>query len=98
MYSVCSRISVPAQAECSGRCARGSSPWPGLCAICPATKTNSSHTTAGTNPEVGAEATPGGYTLRISRPGPGITATSEVEIVELAPNRLSITTDVLGGM
>src|SRR5437899_8436416 len=39
---------------------------PGLCAICPATNTKSSHTTAGTKPEVGAEATPGGWIFLIS--------------------------------
>jgi hypothetical protein len=32
---------------------------------------------AAASDEVGVEATPGGYTLRISRPRSGITATSE---------------------
>src|SRR6202521_3224973 len=75
--SVCLRISMPAHAECSGTWARGSSPVPGLCAIWPATKTKSLQTTAGTKPEVGAEATPGGWTLRISYPASGITAIIE---------------------
>src|SRR5205807_10318773 len=96
--SVCLRISMPAQAECSGTCARGSSPCPGLCAICPATKTKSSHTTVGTKPDVGAEATPAGWILRMSYQGPGTIAISELDIVEAAPKQPSITTEVLGGM
>jgi hypothetical protein len=89
---------MPAQAEWSGTMTRGSRPVPGLCAICPATKTNSLQTTAGTKPEVGAEATPGGWILRISYPASGITAISEVEIVDATPKQRSMTTDVLGGM
>ena len=78
---------MPAQAACSGTAARGSRPVPGLCAICPATNTNSLHTTAGTKPDVGAEATPGGWILRISYPASGMTAISEVDIVEPAAEK-----------
>src|SRR4029077_16166661 len=96
--SVCLRIGTPDQAECSGTTTRGSSPVPGLCAICPATKTKSLQTTAGTKPEVGADATPGGWILRMSRCAPGTTAISEVEIVLSAAKQRSMTTEVLGGM
>ena len=60
--------------------------------------TNSLQITAGTKPEVGAEATPGGWIWWISYLAPGITAISEVDIVDRPPKQRSMTTDVLGGM
>src|SRR5262245_54140537 len=98
MNSVCLRISVPAQRLWSGTWARGSSPCSGPLAICPAIKTKSSQTTAGTNPEVADDVTSLGYTLRISCSALGTTAISEVEMPLAVPNQLSMTTDVLGGM
>src|SRR5215470_17624194 len=98
MNSVCLRISVPAHRLWSGTWARGSSPCSGPLAICPATNTKSSQTTAGTNPEVADAVTPLGYTLRISYSALGTTAISEVEMPHSAPKQLSMTTEVLGGM
>jgi hypothetical protein len=49
-------------------------------------------------PEVGAEATPGGWIWWISYLARGITAISEVDIVDWPPKQRSITTDVLGAM
>jgi hypothetical protein len=48
------------------------------------------------DPEVGAEATPGGWIFLISCPRS--TAISEAETVDPPPKMRSMTTEVLGGM
>ena len=73
-------------------------PQPGIVRLWPATKTKSWQTTAGTKPEVGAEATPDRWILWISYPASGTTAISDVDIVASAAKQRSMTTEVLGGM
>ena len=73
-------------------------PQPGIMRHLARNEDKSWQTTAGTKPEVGADATPDGWILWISYPASGTTAISDVDIVASAAKQRSTTTEVLGGI